>query len=45
MGAGGPEHMIEFGHGYTYSADPVPCAAGFAALDVLQKDVVFKGPS
>jgi beta-alanine--pyruvate transaminase len=38
MDAGGPEYMIEFPHGYTYSAHPVACAAGVAALDVLQKE-------
>ncbi|MEO4047490.1 aspartate aminotransferase family protein [Pseudomonas sp. CAU 1711] len=32
------EHMIEFTHGYTYSAHPVACAAGLATLDLLQKD-------
>src|SRR5256885_13199886 len=29
----GPEGMIELFHGYTYSAHPVACAAGLAALD------------
>ncbi|HEY3050021.1 MAG TPA: aspartate aminotransferase family protein [Polaromonas sp.] len=38
MDAGGPEYMIEFPHGYTYSAHPVACAAGVATLDVLQKE-------
>jgi beta-alanine--pyruvate transaminase len=38
MDAGGPDYMIEFPHGYTYSAHPVACAAGIAALDVLQKE-------
>ena len=38
MDAGGPEYMIEFPHGYTYSAHPVACAAGVAALDLLQKE-------
>ncbi|MDM0046500.1 aspartate aminotransferase family protein [Variovorax dokdonensis] len=38
MSAGGPEYMIEFPHGYTYSAHPVACAAGIAALDVLQSE-------
>ncbi len=38
MAGGGPEHMIEFAHGYTYSAHPVACAAGLAAIDVLQKE-------
>lgn len=30
--------MLEFAHGYTYSAHPVACAAGLAALDILQKE-------
>jgi beta-alanine--pyruvate transaminase len=30
--------MLEFPHGYTYSAHPVTCAAGIAALDVLVKE-------
>ena len=30
--------MLEFAHGYTYSAHPVACAAGVAALDLLVKD-------
>ena len=29
----GPEHLIEFFHGYTYSAHPLACAAGIATLD------------
>lgn len=37
MNAGGPDYMVEFPHGYTYSAHPVACAAGIAALDVLVK--------
>jgi len=38
MAAGGPDYMLEFVHGYTYSAHPVACAAGIAALDVLVKE-------
>lgn len=38
MAAGGPEYMLEFAHGYTYSAHPVACAAGLAALDLLEKE-------
>jgi len=38
MAAGGPEYMLEFPHGYTYSAHPVACAAGIAALDLLQNE-------
>ena len=29
----GPEHLIEFSHGYTYSAHPLACAAGLATLE------------
>jgi len=38
MAAGGPDYMLEFPHGYTYSAHPVACAAGLAALDLLERD-------
>lgn len=38
MQAGGPEHAIEFPHGYTYSGHPVACAAGLAALDLLERE-------
>jgi beta-alanine--pyruvate transaminase len=38
MNQGLPEYMLEFAHGYTYSAHPVACAAGIAALDVLARD-------
>ncbi len=38
MAAGGPEYLVEFPHGYTYSAHPVACAAGNAVLDALQKE-------
>lgn len=38
MEAGGPDYMLEFPHGYTYSAHPVACAAGVAALDLLRKE-------
>ncbi|WP_277053028.1 aspartate aminotransferase family protein [Zestomonas thermotolerans] len=33
-----PEYAVEFTHGYTYSAHPVACAAGLAALDLLEKE-------
>jgi beta-alanine--pyruvate transaminase len=29
----GPEHLIEFFHGYTYSAHPLACAAAMGTLD------------
>jgi beta-alanine--pyruvate transaminase len=38
MSAGGPEYMLELAHGYTYSAHPVACAAGVAALDLLVRE-------
>jgi beta-alanine--pyruvate transaminase len=38
MAQGGPNYMLEFAHGYTYSAHPVPCAVGLAALDLLVKE-------
>ncbi len=38
MATGGPEYMLEFPHGYTYSAHPIACAAGNAALDLLVQE-------
>jgi len=38
MAAGGPDYMLEFAHGYTYSAHPVACAAGLAALELLERE-------
>jgi beta-alanine--pyruvate transaminase len=38
MAAGGPEYAVEFPHGYTYSAHPLACAAGLAALDLLERE-------
>jgi beta-alanine--pyruvate transaminase len=34
----GPEHLIEFFHGYTYSAHPIACAAGIATLDTYAEE-------
>ncbi len=38
MAQGGPDYMLEFAHGYTYSAHPVPCAVALATLDLLVKE-------
>ncbi|MDP6063165.1 MAG: aminotransferase class III-fold pyridoxal phosphate-dependent enzyme, partial [Acidimicrobiales bacterium] len=38
MDKGGPDYMVEFPHGYTYSAHPVACAASLAALEVLVQE-------
>jgi beta-alanine--pyruvate transaminase len=38
MAQGGPDHMLEFPHGYTYSAHPVACAAGVASMALLASD-------
>ena len=34
----GPEQAIELFHGYTYSGHPMACAAGLAALEVLERE-------
>ncbi|HEY4069684.1 MAG TPA: aspartate aminotransferase family protein [Burkholderiaceae bacterium] len=34
----GPEHLIEFPHGYTYSAHPLACAAALGTLDTYAED-------
>ena len=38
----GPEHTIELFHGYTYSAHPLACAAGLAALDLYRDENLFE---
>src|SRR5216110_207889 len=38
----GPEHVVEFFHGYTYSAHPLACAAGLAALDLYRAENLFE---
>jgi beta-alanine--pyruvate transaminase len=38
----GADHAVELPHGYTYSAHPVACAAGLAALDVLENDKLIE---
>jgi beta-alanine--pyruvate transaminase len=37
----GPEHVTELFHGYTYSAHPLACAAGLAALDLYRDEDLF----
>ncbi|MFT4001733.1 aminotransferase class III-fold pyridoxal phosphate-dependent enzyme [Rhizobium lusitanum] len=34
----GPEHMIEFFHGYTYSGNPIASAAALATLDTYKEE-------
>jgi beta-alanine--pyruvate transaminase len=41
MDAGGADYMVELPHGYTYSAHPVSCAAGLAALELLEREGAF----
>ncbi|MCQ4159680.1 aminotransferase class III-fold pyridoxal phosphate-dependent enzyme [Roseomonas sp. GC11] len=36
-----PEGGPEFMHGYTYSAHPLACAAGMAAMDAYQEEGIF----
>ena len=38
MATGGPDYMVEFPHGYTYSGHPIACAAGLAALEIFEKE-------
>ncbi|MBX9608674.1 MAG: aspartate aminotransferase family protein [Gammaproteobacteria bacterium] len=38
----GPEHLVEFFHGYTYSGHPLACAAGLAALEVYREEGLFE---
>ena len=42
MQTGGPEYMLELPHGYTYSGHPIACAAGIAALDLLESDKLIE---
>ncbi len=37
----GPEELIELFHGYTYSANPIACAAALATLDTYEEDGLF----
>lgn len=38
MEQGGPAYLVEFPHGYTYSAHPLACAAGLAALSLFEQE-------
>ena len=38
----GPEHVVEFCHGYTYSAHPLACAAAIATMDVYRDEKLFE---
>jgi beta-alanine--pyruvate transaminase len=39
---GGPDHAIELFHGHTYSAHPLACAAGLAALAIYRDEQLFE---
>lgn len=38
----GPEHVIEFFHGYTYSGHPIAAAAGLATLETYREEGLFQ---
>ncbi len=38
----GPEHGVEFFHGYTYSGHPACVAASLATLDIYEKENIFE---
>lgn len=38
----GPERLVEFFHGYTYSGHPLACAAGSATLAVYKEEGLFQ---
>ena len=38
----GPEHLIEFFHGYTYSGNPIASAAGLATLETYREEHLFE---
>ena len=38
----GPEHVVEFPHGYTYTAHPLACAAGVASLELYEEEGLFE---
>lgn len=37
----GPPHMVELFHGYTFSANPIGCAAALATLDTCEEEGLF----
>ena len=37
-----PDGVIDFFHGYTYSGNPVSCAAGLATLNIYEREDLFK---
>jgi beta-alanine--pyruvate transaminase len=39
---GGPEHVIELFHGYTYTGHPMAAAAALATLDVYREEQLFE---
>ena len=39
---GGPDHLIELFHGYTYSGHPLACAAGLATLKLYEDEGLFE---
>ncbi len=38
----GPEHLIEFFHGYTYSGNPIACATALATLETYKEEGLFE---
>ena len=38
----GPDHAIEFFHGYTYSAHPLACAAALATQELYREENLFE---
>ncbi|MBK5933783.1 beta-alanine--pyruvate transaminase [Rhodovulum imhoffii] len=38
----GPDHLIEFFHGYTYSGCPIASAAGLATLETYREEGLFQ---
>jgi beta-alanine--pyruvate transaminase len=42
MDNGGPEHMVELFHGYTYSAHPLAVTACIATLDLYRDEGLFE---